>query len=602
MEKLTANPCDYPAGATPGTVVRVLTGALFTVVSSIAAPAIAANHALLIAVSDYADERITDLEGPQFDVSALRKVLIEDWQYPPANITTLLNEEATEVGILEALDRLAAETSSGDTLTIYFSGHGTSAQDHSLGAQLHLPDGSGAIVAHDFDPERFVSGSPIDASAKDDGLLIGRYDMRPRFEAMDKDRTLLVMFDACFAGNTARRVDSELTPRNKRFVSLGLATSTSRGAGESSPSQPALCEDCADALLSNYPYNNVVYFGAAAEHELAVDISQAEIDAGLASSFDGKPHGAFTDALLRALVGTAASANGISYRALFQNTLRQFQTHCESCGHTPVMLPSSVLTDLAVVNSPVFPGLVKESAIALNDNEEWADDAIADIVVASADTLSLAPWLAPVVTRQIGNLNDNASALLFTHNGSTLEARSTDGRLITELTGDKNDTLDWVSSRSALQNRIRQDKTLTTELPVELAHPLHGAEFYFGEKVTFSTRVDARSRLLVMALDTAGDLHRLYPVSKQEWSAVIPAGRAITLPAVGSPDLVVAAPAGTDELLFYAVPAEHPHWVNQSWADFDQTAVDFSWLDSVLLQSPSRVSAAHRRLVAVAPE
>jgi len=54
--------------------------------------------------------------------------------------------------------------------------------------------------------------------------------------------------------------------------------------------------------------------------------------------------------------------------------------------------------------------------------------------------------------------------------------------------------------------------------------------------------------------------------------------------------------------LFYAMPADHPYWATQSWDDFHSSAVNFDWLNSVLEQSPNRVSAAHRRLIAVAPE
>jgi len=517
-----------------------------------------------------------------------------------------VDEQATEAAILEAMDRLNETSEPGDSLIIYFSGHGTSAQDSSMGAQLHLPDGSGAIVAYDFNPDEFVAGEAIDQDNHEDGLLIGRYDMRPRFEALDQDRTVLVMFDSCFAGNTARSLDSEYTPKTKRFVSLDN-TSRSRGA-----STPVIedCDNCAEQLHHEYPYDNVVYFGAAAEHELAVDISQAEINAGLATSFDGKPHGAFTDALLRALVASTKTTQGVSYRNLFQRTLRQFQTHCEACGHTPVMLPSSVLTELAVVNLPIFPGLSSSTTLAANESDE--DDAVVsaentfsdapeELLVASADTLANTPWLNRYVTRRLGTLSGAGSSIVLNQTDDGLEARSSDGQLIHTLDGDEEETLEWVTSRAALIDRLKSDQLNTDALPVELGHPLHGSSFYFGENLTFSARVDAPSRLLVLALDTAGSLNLIYPSVKQEWEAVIPAGRTVTLPAAGAPDLRVTAPAGTDEILFYALPEDHPSWVDQPWLSFKEAPVNFTWLDAIIAQSPTRVSAAHRRLIAVAP-
>jgi len=196
---------------------------------------------------------VTDLEGPRFDVSSLRRVLIEQWRYPPANISTLVDSQATEAAILDALDKLQASSSPGDSLLVYFSGHGTSAADTSLGAQLHLPDGSGAIAAYDFDPGAWATDTRVDADSHSDGLLIGRYDLRPRFQAMDKDRTLLVMFDACFTGNTARSIDSDYTPRAKRFLSLNNASRSRSADGSTSVN----CDACAQTIQTEYPYNQL---------------------------------------------------------------------------------------------------------------------------------------------------------------------------------------------------------------------------------------------------------------------------------------------------------------------------------------------------------
>lgn len=557
------------------------------------------NHALLIGVSDYSDERIIDLEGPLNDVAALKLVLVEQWQYPSENITTLTNDEATEAGILMAIEQLKTRSKPEDSLFIYFSGHGTSARDNTLGARLHLPNGSGAIVAYDFDPEKFVGQNAINPRDRNDGLIVGRSDLRPLFNELDKDRTVWVAFDACFAGNSARGVNSRYTPHKKRFLSIASSRIT-RGSGRAN-SEFENCSDCGNALETDYPYSNVVYFGASAEHELAVDISQAEIDAGFASTVDGKAHGAFTDALLRSLIANDGANTDLSYRELFQRIRRQFQQHCESCGHTPVMLPSSVLTDLAVVDKPVFPRL-KQSPLIVYKTKNDKESESATSVLIDDETLAKSPWLASVVTRNISGLYEGNGALVLSNAGNYLEARSIDGKLITLLDNDSDAALHWVSVRQALQQRISDDAVVADELAVEVAHPLHGAEFYFGETVTFSTRVNKPSRLLVLALDTAGDLHRLYPASEREWDSIIYQGDVVTLPAAGSADLRVTAPAGTDEILFYALPHNHQAWEQSSWETFDNNAVDFKWLDTVLHQSPSPYSAAHRRLIAVAPE
>lgn len=575
---------------------------IFIIAACLTKPALAIeNHALLIGVSNYADERIIDLEGPQNDVAALKTVLIDQWEYPANNITTLVNEQATEESVLSAIEELKSSTEPGDSLFLYFSGHGTSARDNTLGAQLHLPNGSGAIVAHDFDPEQFISRNTIDHTNRTDGVIVGRSDLRPLLDELNKTRTVFVVFDACFSGNTARGVNSEYTPHTKRYVSLNPSRLARGGNISSSMFE---CSECANKLATDYPYTNVVYFGASAEHELAVDISQAEIEAGLASTIDGKAHGAFTDALLRSLVEPIVGDSSLSFRQLFQKITRQFKTHCDSCGHSPVMLPSSVLTELAVVDQPVYPGLVQKPRVAV-DNPPSANSSTADnqpAVVINESTLAFAPWLAPFATRNITGLSTQSGTILLSHTGNALEARSVDGRLITRLNKNSDDAQNWIAVRYQLQQRLVSDRELADELAVELAHPLHGNEFYFGEKVTFSTRVNKPSRLLVLALDAAGDLHRLYPADEREWAAVLPEGEVISLPESGSDDLRVTGPAGTDELLFYALPENHPAWVKQTWLEFDSHAVNFEWLDGMINQSPVRISAAHRRLIAVAPE
>lgn len=326
----------------------------------LASPCMAEQHALLIGVSDYRDERIEDLEGPRNDVQALRDVLIRFWQFDEDNITTLLDAEATESAIVQQLQRLDQHTADGDEIIIYFSGHGTSASDPAFGSRLHLPDGSGALVSSDFNPDRLQLDSL--STPTNDGLLIGRHELKPRLEALDRDRHLLVMFDACFSGNAARGRQAAYTPKARRFLNLfdKLQSLVKPEQGRTSENFDNSSENARSADLDEppvYPYDNIVYFGAAAEDQLAVDISQAEIDAGRMRSFDGKAHGGFTDALLRALTriptGQQASTE-LSHARLFNRLLDEFAAHCPSCGHTPVSLPSLHDDDLSLLHRSLF--------------------------------------------------------------------------------------------------------------------------------------------------------------------------------------------------------------------------------------------------------
>jgi len=166
----------------------------------------AKQHALLIGVSDYQNKRITDLEGPQFDVPAMQKVLNQHWGVDEENMVSLVNEQATERNIKAELNALHTRTKPGDDIVIYFSGHGTSGKDPDFGAKLNLPDESGALVTYDFDPAthiaRIRAGKPV--AAEDDGLLIGRHEIKPMLQSLSEERTVLVVFDSCFSGNAVR--------------------------------------------------------------------------------------------------------------------------------------------------------------------------------------------------------------------------------------------------------------------------------------------------------------------------------------------------------------------------------------------------------------
>jgi hypothetical protein len=104
----------------------------------------AARHAVLIGV-DYQDCQPASpditcpspLYGPPHDIAALKRLLIEQYQFAPGRIITLANREATKAKILETLDTLQQTTVPQDVIFIYFSGHGTSGADPDLSAPFH---------------------------------------------------------------------------------------------------------------------------------------------------------------------------------------------------------------------------------------------------------------------------------------------------------------------------------------------------------------------------------------------------------------------------------------------------------------------------------
>lgn len=288
--------------------------------------AMAKNHALLIGVGAYPTQ---PLEGPRYDVSALRSVLMEKWNFADSEVQVLLDEEASKNRILSSIDALYARTEPGDNVFIYFSGHGTSAQDYEIRAPL--PTTSGAFIPHD------VAG----VSSREElvkKLVVGRDDLRPRFEQFDSNgRHLFVAVDACYSGNTVRGAfRKEQLPT--RHLSLNQLVPRGFGADLDTAGSTEW-EDQSDEEAV-YPYSNVFYLGASGEHEKAQDIPERMI--GEFNTFDSNPHGAFTDSLLRFLSSPeTADINKdgkVSYAELRQSLQSLMQRR--GFNHTPQGLPA----------------------------------------------------------------------------------------------------------------------------------------------------------------------------------------------------------------------------------------------------------------------
>jgi hypothetical protein len=83
---------------------------------------------VFIGVSDFADERIRDLTVCHRDASEVAKVMREHGQIGQGWV--LLNEQATRKNIEQAIrSRVAAATRPGDSVVIYWSGHGSRCAD-----------------------------------------------------------------------------------------------------------------------------------------------------------------------------------------------------------------------------------------------------------------------------------------------------------------------------------------------------------------------------------------------------------------------------------------------------------------------------------------
>lgn len=79
-------------------------------------------YALLIAVNNYDDENIIDLNNPISDGERLYKILTTRYTFEPGNVIFL--KDPQRVDIINALDKLVGEVTIIDNLLIFYAGHG----------------------------------------------------------------------------------------------------------------------------------------------------------------------------------------------------------------------------------------------------------------------------------------------------------------------------------------------------------------------------------------------------------------------------------------------------------------------------------------------
>jgi Caspase domain len=297
-----------------------LTWLFATLTACAALPVQAEMRALLVGVSGYAER---PLKGPRNDVRRMREVL-EQRAFKPAQITTLADGvagagEPTRTSILTALDRLAVNSAAGDTVFLYFSGHGSQQP-----ADRRTPQGRAEA---DGLHETFL---PLDIG-RWDGQAGTVHNALVDFELRDKvDRILArgafvwAVFDACHSASLVRGLPGEdIRYRHVSPLDLGVPQTATDKASTPAPAEssgsrglkgpPSFASLSADTgRAANAP--EAVYFYAAQTTELTPEMrlppgEQQREDQGL-----------FGFVLRRAL----ATGQPMSYRQLGQLMLAQY--------------------------------------------------------------------------------------------------------------------------------------------------------------------------------------------------------------------------------------------------------------------------------------
>ena len=183
---------------------------------------LAKDYALIIGVSNYKNMRSSlDINN---DIKIYKKILKNRGV---ENIKVLKNKKATRSAITKYLTyvHLNIKKYPNSRFFMFFTGHGISANTRGLkynpSINRYLTN-SGVILPYEYNPKELS-----------DTIIIGKRDLRPYLIEIDKYlKESLIIFDACYAGNSIRGKN------NKKRTPFIYSNS------------------------KNYPYNNIVYIAS----------------------------------------------------------------------------------------------------------------------------------------------------------------------------------------------------------------------------------------------------------------------------------------------------------------------------------------------------
>lgn len=131
-------------------------------------------HALLLAVEDYEDRLISDLDNPVSDAKLLLSTLTDYYTFEKKNVHLI--ENPTRQAIIKAFQDLREKLNQNDNLLIFYAGHGYYNEEIEQGYWL-----------------------PSDAHKNDESNWIPSYTVRDFIKGIHTQHTLVIS-DACFAG------------------------------------------------------------------------------------------------------------------------------------------------------------------------------------------------------------------------------------------------------------------------------------------------------------------------------------------------------------------------------------------------------------------
>jgi Caspase domain/Domain of unknown function (DUF4384) len=488
----------------------------------------ARNVALLVAVGQFNDPQLKaqQLLGTAPDIDSMQEALTGRWGFAQTDIRALRDQEATHDRILAEISALEQRTAPGDTVLIYFSGHGTSANAENN--SFDLPYATGAWVPYDLD------FSTVAAAQRT--LIVGRRDLVPRLKRLDQGgRWVVVVSDSCYSGQVVRSFGQ--THSRSRYLALpardlGVARINSGPAARPAPPP--------------YPYQHVVLLSGASDSETGADISSPQA-LQQAPTLDGKYHGAFTDAFLR-LLGGQLLPGAFNY-AQGREAMNAFLERRNFAQH-PQLLPA-LAEDPQDVGSNPFLGMRLPSPPNV------------DVPAARDSTVHLQlDAVSAVLRNKIAHLSgvaivDRDGDLTLRQHGEQVRLMGPAGDPIVTTTASDPALIKRIAAQAWL-NRIVPAANDSLGLRAETDPGSRGNTYVQCESFVFEVRLQQAAYVMLLDLDAQGNLTVLYPTRAAE-RQIIAAGTARAIPGADPKDhIVVTAPFGSDQvtvLAFERLPA-----------------------------------------------
>ncbi|SLN75727.1 caspase family protein [Oceanibacterium hippocampi] len=455
----------------------------------------AAVYAVVVGIDDY--ERMPKLTGAANDARDLAASLGN----LGADVSLILNREATRQHVIEAFERQAGRAGPGDMFVFTYAGHGMQEPESIPGDEADGMDET--LVFAGFDR----SGKRAGERLRDNelGMLIAR--LNPEAQA-------LILIDSCHSGTMTRDIDVRGRPPVTRFAGIGRISSDP--LPQMQPSARGL--DLASGA-------NVVFVAAARDAE---QIPEVEID--------GVMHGAVSWTVARALQGNTEFGGPNMALSEFR-TLVPAQARALSAARQS---PSVNIAPLIATDSPVIPASALAGALPASAPQALAAPSEDRVPLIHAIGASPAPLPADV-----GRLTpdtDDADLIWDMQKGEVIDRAGAD--LVAEAWDEEQLAgvlTKWRAARQLRDWALRRHMTFRI-LPGDSRHRL-------GETVSLSVQrpEDGPAYLTIVNLASTGEVQFIYPAP-----AVSESGTDFIKPGkdeVSMGEFKVADPVGADHVV-----------------------------------------------------